>query len=353
MPNLSLTQISKRYRSGERPAVQDFNLLIEDGEFIVFLGPSGCGKSTLLRMVAGLEEISEGQLLIGGVPMNDTDPKDRNLSMVFQDYALFPHMSVARNIGYGLKVRGVARGEIETRVRRAADQVNLIGYMDRMPGELSGGQRQRVALARAIVRGAPLLLMDEPLSNLDAKMRVQIRQEITSLHDQLGTTTIYVTHDQIEAMTMADRIVIMRDGTIQQIGTPEDIYRNPANSFVASFIGSPPMNLVPMKRHMAKSLSSAQAWIDRLADIAEEEIALGFRPEHVLNTPVNEPAIRLDCVFEAREFLGHERLVSARSHGKALQYREAPNAPIGDTSQIFVPLNDLTLFHPLTGERLS
>ena len=238
MAKLTLNNIIKKY-DNDHKAVDRFNLDIEEKEFIVLVGPSGCGKSTTLRMIAGLEEISEGELIMDGKVMNKVEPKDRNIAMVFQNYALYPHMTVYDNMAYGLKVRKVPKKEIKQKIEHAADILNLTEYLQRKPGALSGGQRQRVALGRAIVRESDYFLMDEPLSNLDAKLRVQMRTEIIQLHKKLGTTTIYVTHDQTEAMTMASRIVIMRDGIIQQVGTPKEVYNFPANVFVGSFIGSP------------------------------------------------------------------------------------------------------------------
>ena len=244
MANLKLEHIYKEYENAKAGdyAVTDFNLDIKDREFIVFVGPSGCGKSTTLRMIAGLEDITKGKLYINGNVVNDWAPKDRDIAMVFQNYALYPHMTVFDNMAFGLKLRKYKQDDIEKRVKDAANILGLTPYLQRKPAALSGGQRQRVALGRAIVRDAPIFLMDEPLSNLDAKLRVSMRAEIQKLHRRLNTTTIYVTHDQIEAMTMADRIVIMRDGKIQQVGTPQEVYYKPNNLFVAGFIGSPAMN---------------------------------------------------------------------------------------------------------------
>ena len=243
MAQISLQHIQKIYDK-QVHVVKDFNLEIADKEFIVFVGPSGCGKSTTLRMIAGLEEISSGDLLIDGVRMNDVAPKDREIAMVFQNYALYPHMSVYDNMAFGLKLRKIAPEEISQRVEYAAQILGLNEYLARRPGALSGGQRQRVALGRAIVRDAKVFLMDEPLSNLDAKLRVQMRAEISKLHHKLNTTMIYVTHDQAEAMTMATRIVVMKDGIIQQVGAPKTVYNHPQNMFVAGFIGSPAMNFI-------------------------------------------------------------------------------------------------------------
>src|SRR5574344_2075451 len=252
MVNMELNNIYKKYDNAENYSVTDFNLKIQDREFIVFVGPSGCGKSTTLRMIAGLEDITEGELKIGETVMNDVAPKDRDIAMVFQNYALYPHMTVFDNMAFGLKLSKYKKEEIKERVENAADILGLREYLDRKPAALSGGQRQRVALGRAIVRDAKVFLMDEPLSNLDAKLRVAMRAEIAKLHRRIGATTIYVTHDQTEAMTLADRIVIMSStknpdgsgtiGRVEQIGTPQELYNRPANKFVAGFIGSPAMN---------------------------------------------------------------------------------------------------------------
>lgn len=243
MEALALQHIFKKYPDGSE-AVKDFNLLVEAKEFIVLVGPSGCGKSTTLRMIAGLEDISEGELRIGGKVMNDVPSENRDIAMVFQNYALYPHMSIYDNMAFGLKLRKFPKKEIRERVMEAADILELTPHLKKKPAALSGGQRQRVALGRAIVRDAQLFLMDEPLSNLDAKLRVQMRAEISKLHQRLETTTVYVTHDQTEAMTMATRLVVMKDGIVQQIGTPKDVYLNPNNMFVGGFIGSPAMNFV-------------------------------------------------------------------------------------------------------------
>lgn len=244
MAKVQLKGIYKMYDGNKDYSVTDFNLEIAEKEFIVFVGPSGCGKSTTLRMIAGLEDITDGELYIDGVLVNDLPPKDRGIAMVFQSYALYPHMTVYENMAFGLRIQKLPKDEIDKRVREAADILEIGHYLDRKPRNLSGGERQRVALGRAIVRRTEVVLMDEPLSNLDAKLRVQMRSEIIRLHETIGSTTIYVTHDQTEAMTMATRIVVMKDGFVQQVGSPIEIYHNPANLFVAGFIGSPPMNFL-------------------------------------------------------------------------------------------------------------
>lgn len=287
---MSLKNIGKKYDNADHFSVSNFNLEVKDREFIVFVGPSGCGKSTTLRMIAGLEDITEGELRIGEQVMNDVAPKDRKIAMVFQNYALYPHMTVFDNMAFGLKLRKYSKKEIRQRVKNAADILGLNDFLDRKPAALSGGQRQRVALGRAIVRDAKVFLMDEPLSNLDAKLRVAMRAEIAKLHRRLKTTTIYVTHDQTEAMTMADRIVIMKDGLVQQIGTPSEVYNTPINVFVAGFIGSPAMNFfdVTLKDGIITNNYGLQLKIPagRNKTLVEKgydgkEITFGIRPEDI------------------------------------------------------------------------
>ena len=297
MATLELNNINKVYPNGVQ-AVFDFNLKIADKEFIVFVGPSGCGKSTTLRMIAGLEEISSGELLIDGELMNDVAPKDRNIAMVFQSYALYPHMTVFNNMAFGLQLRRVPKEEIQNKVVEAAEILGLTPYLNRKPKALSGGQRQRVALGRAIVRNAKVFLMDEPLSNLDAKLRVTMRGEIIKLHNRLNSTTIYVTHDQIEAMTMASRIVVMKDGYIQQVGAPKDIYDNPTNVFVAGFIGTPPMNFIHGKineegwfttkaNDCKVKVPERQLKAVKENNLFNKPIILGIRPEHIYDDEEN------------------------------------------------------------------
>lgn len=310
MAEITLNHIHKRYDNAADYAVTDFNLEVEDNEFIVFVGPSGCGKSTTLRMIAGLEEITEGELLIDGDMMNDVAPKDRDIAMVFQNYALYPHMTVFDNMAFGLKLRKMPKDEIKERVETAAELLGLADLLERKPAALSGGQRQRVALGRAVVRNPRVFLMDEPLSNLDAKLRVHMRTEIAKLHERLKTTMIYVTHDQTEAMTLADRIVIMDAGFIQQVGTPFEVYNAPNNAFVASFIGSPAMNLneveyrngrindgngldIPVAEPSRKALDEAGYDGKRIIfgirpeDIHTEQIALDTSPETVVKTKIS------------------------------------------------------------------
>ena len=291
MVAISLKNIDKIYDK-KVTAVSDFNLEIEDKEFIVFVGPSGCGKSTTLRMIAGLEDISRGEFIMDGHLMNDVAPKNRHIAMVFQNYALYPHLSVYDNMAFGLKLRKMNKKEIKERIDKTAHILGLTDYLQRKPRELSGGQRQRVALGRAIVREAKLFLMDEPLSNLDAKLRVQMRAEISKLHQELNTTMIYVTHDQTEAMTMATRIVIMKDGVIQQVGTPKDVYENPINLFVGSFIGSPPMNFITGELRgnqfiaPGTQLTVPEGKLKMLNGRPDGPITLGIRPEDMHDEPL-------------------------------------------------------------------
>ena len=308
MAYLSLRAINKIYPNGFH-AVHNFNLNIEKGEFIVFVGPSGCGKSTTLRMIAGLEDITNGEFLIDGQRANEWGPQQRKVAMVFQSYALYPQMTVYDNIAFGLTLMGVDEDEIDARVKKTAGILGLTDYLDRLPRALSGGQRQRVAIGRAIIRKVGIFLMDEPLSNLDAKQRVTMRAEIAQIHRQTGATTIYVTHDQTEAMTLADRIVIMKDGYVQQIGTPHDVYFNPRNVFVAGFIGEPPMNFIrrPVQKGAIEingaKLDLSLALKGKKVDIEGKEIVFGFRPE-AIHLGAMENAYHLSGVVELTEMLG-------------------------------------------------
>jgi multiple sugar transport system ATP-binding protein len=298
MARVTLEGVGKIYPGNVR-AVEDFNLEIADGEFVVMVGPSGCGKSTTLRMVAGLEEITEGMVKIGERIVNDVPPKDRDIAMVFQNYALYPHMTVYDNMAFGLKLRKFKKAEIDQRVREAAEILGIGELLERRPKALSGGQRQRVAVGRAIVRKPAVFLFDEPLSNLDAKMRVQMRTEISRLHTRLETTMIYVTHDQVEAMTMGDRIVVMKDGLIQQVDAPTQLYDNPANTFVAGFIGTPPMNFFDavivqqdgklLLKEETFTIEIPAHWRDKLGAHVNKKVVFGVRPEHV-GSPTAEAA---------------------------------------------------------------
>jgi ABC-type sugar transport system ATPase subunit len=315
MARVVFEQVTKRFDG--TVAVDGLDLAIADGEFLVLLGPSGCGKSTALRMIAGLDEPTDGTIRIDDDVVNHVDPKDRDLAMVFQSYALYPNMSVRRNIAFPLKPRGVGRAEADRRVGAVAEMLGLAGLLDRKPGQLSGGQRQRVALARAIVREPRVFLMDEPLSNLDAKMRMQTRGDLVALHRRLGTTFVYVTHDQAEAMTMADRVAVLSDGRLQQVGPPQDVYDRPANLFVARFLGSPPMNVLPGMLDGATLLvGGARVPIEH--DLAGDgraprRVEVGVRPEHLALDP--GPGACLPGVVELVESLGHERLVRCAVDG--------------------------------------
>lgn len=312
MARLDLSGVSKSFDKHE--VIKNANLVVEDGEFCVFVGPSGCGKSTLLRIIAGLEMLSAGEVQIGGRPVNDVDPSERGIAMVFQSYALYPHMSVRENMGFGLRMAGTPRAEIATRVERAAEILQISPLLNRRPAQLSGGQRQRVAIGRAIVREPDIFLFDEPLSNLDAELRVQMRVEIAKLHKALGATMIYVTHDQTEAMTMADRIVVMRAGVIEQVGTPLELYRNPDNTFVAGFLGSPRMNFLRARVSddgARAALSDGQSLALpelRVMPPPGTEIIIGIRPEHMARQNGHN---HLQFAAELTEHLGTTNYVHA------------------------------------------
>lgn len=332
MAGVRLEHIFKKYPGADKATVVDINLDIKDKEFMVLVGPSGCGKSTTLRMIAGLEEISEGKLYIGDRVVNDVAPKDRDIAMVFQSYALYPHMSVYQNMAFGLKLRKVKKEEIDKRVREAAKILDIEHLLDRKPKALSGGQRQRVALGRAIVRDPQVFLMDEPLSNLDAKLRGQMRNEITKLAKRLETTVVYVTHDQTEAMTMGDRIVVMSDGIIQQVASPEDLYNNPKNLFVAGFMGSPTMNFIDgtlaevkgsvhfQTENMDVELPEGRAQIIRSKGYIGKNVIMGIRPEDIHDEPVfleASPNTVFSTTVDAIENLGHEVLLHLTGLGSS------------------------------------
>jgi multiple sugar transport system ATP-binding protein len=335
MSTVTFDHVTKRYDG--TLAVNDLSLSVADGEFLVLVGPSGCGKTTALRMIAGLEPITDGRLLIGDRVVNNVAPVQRDIAMVFQSYALYPHMTVYNNLAFGLRNKKVARKEIDERVRQAADVLDLGPLLKRKPKQLSGGQRQRVALGRAIVREPSAFLMDEPLSNLDAKLRVQTRAEILKLQDRLDITTIYVTHDQVEAMTMGDRIAVMNLGVLQQVGTPEELYENPANMFVAGFIGSPSMNLVPAS----------------LVGAGGDDRVVGFRPEHV-DIGGQGDGIRFDAVVDVVEYLGDEQIVHMRTKDTPLVAKLPVDQRVsgGDNVEFFVARDKLRMFDAETQERL-
>lgn len=339
MAEVNLRNVYKIY-AGDVTAVKDFSLDIRDGEFLVLVGPSGCGKSTTLRMIAGLEEISRGEISIGGRVVNDVPPKDRDIAMVFQNYALYPHMTVYNNMAFGLKLRKFKKAEIDRRVREAAKTLELEDYLDRRPKALSGGQRQRVAMGRAIVREPAVFLFDEPLSNLDAKMRVEMRKGILRLHKSLATTMVYVTHDQVEAMTLGDRICVMNGGVIEQVGEPTDVFDNPASLFVARFIGTPPMNIFDGRLvddagrliFVGGDLRApvAERQYDRLRGMVGKEVCLGLRPKSFYPRAEysGDNPVVLSGRVEVRELLGDEVLAHMESGDFRYTVSMSPHSPI-------------------------
>ncbi len=376
MATVELKNINKIY-SNNVQAVFDFNLKIKDREFIVFVGPSGCGKTTTLRMIAGLEDITSGQLFIGDEVMNDVAPKDRDIAMVFQSYALYPHMTVYDNMAFGLKLRKFPRDEIDRRVQQAAQILGLKPYLDRKPTALSGGQKQRVALGRAIVRNAQVFLMDEPLSNLDAKLRVQMRSELIKLHETLNATTIYVTHDQIEAMTMATRIVVMKDGYIQQIGAPKEIYDFPTNMFVGGFIGTPPMNFIEgtvgkdgvfecgNHRYGVVRLQVPEEKLEVLREqnYLEKPIILGIRPEDISDKARDIEEMKQwahELKVDISELLGAESQITVKvpgldRAGQRVTAKVPARADIhmGDMLTLAFNMNKCHFFDPETTIRIK
>ncbi|NDL62820.1 ABC transporter ATP-binding protein [Acerihabitans arboris] len=329
MSAISIRGLGKKFGSAD--VLRDINLEIREGEFLVLVGPSGCGKSTLLRLLAGLDRATSGQILQNGADISAHAPRERNFSLIFQNYALFPHLTVRNNILFGMKMRGEPKAEFPQRLKKVADLLQLQPLLDRKPAQLSGGQRQRVAMARAIVREPALFLMDEPLSNLDAKLRGEVRDGIMALHNTLKTSTVYVTHDQIEAMTMADRIAVLDGGRLQQIGTPEALYRQPANMFVAGFIGTPAMNILRIPFY------DQQAWlvgqpIARLPDYHEAEVFFGIRPEHLTEFPGGDGP-RLQCRVLRRELHGAEYLITLDTPAGQVQYRRENRGAVGDVGQ--------------------
>ena len=349
MASISLKNVQKRW--GKTVGVKDFNLEIADQEFLVLLGPSGCGKTTTMRMIAGLEDITQGEVMIGDRVVNNLEPKDRDIAMVFQSYGLYPTMTVYDNIRFPLKIRGEDKAAAHERVMRAAAMVELEPYLDRKPAALSGGQRQRVALARAIVREPTVFLMDEPLSNLDAKLRVSTRAQIKNLQHELKTTTIYVTHDQIEAMTMADRIVVMSQGEIQQVGTPEDVYNHPTNTFVAAFIGSPAMNLTQGTLENGV-FSNSHIRLPGLPAITEGPVTLGYRAE---DANLVEQGGHLNGPIFSTELLGDATMVTCKVGDQLLSVKTDKDfrAPIGQPMSASLDLATCHLFDATTGERLT
>ena len=373
MATVTFDHATRIYPGNDRPSVDALNLAISDGEFLVLVGPSGCGKSTSLRMLAGLEDVNSGRILIGDKDVTDVQPKDRDIAMVFQNYALYPHMSVHDNMGFALKIAGTPKDEIDKRVREAAKILGLTEYLDRKPKALSGGQRQRVAMGRAIVRKPKVFLMDEPLSNLDAQLRVQTRTQIASLQRSLGVTTVYVTHDQTEALTMGDRIAVLKDGVLQQVGTPREMYDKPANEFVAGFIGSPAMNLgqFTVDGEVATigeaKIPLSRATLDAIAPEDNGKVTIGFRPESLEVVSAEDEhsiPVRLSFVEELGsdayiygELVGAEKSEDKLGSGEdssqiivRVPPRTAPNS--GENVYVRIKPGEEHIFSASTGERL-
>ncbi len=365
MAEVSCRKIFKVYDGGVQ-AVKGIDLEIADQEFVVLVGPSGCGKSTTLRMIAGLEEISDGEIWIGGDVVNDIPPRDRDIAMVFQNYALYPHMSVFDNMAFGLKLRKFPKDEIKRRVDEAARILDIHALLERKPKALSGGQRQRVAMGRAIVRNPKVFLFDEPLSNLDAKLRVQMRTEIKKVHQTVRTTTVYVTHDQVEAMTLADRVVVMNQGIIEQVGAPQELYHNPATRFVAGFIGSPAMNFLPVRMedfggrpavriNAATVLAVPEQRAARYAPFKGKDMLLGVRPEHMFDyheADMKPGFARLDAAVDVVEPMGMETMVHFFIDGTPVCARCEPATPAapGEMLPLAVDLNNMHLMDPVSGQ---
>ena len=363
MASVSLTEVTKSFGAVE--VLHPLSLEIQHKEFLVLVGPSGCGKTTLLRMIAGLEDITSGTIAIDGRVVNDLQPKDRDIAMVFQDYALYPHLTVYENMAFGLMYREGPKDEIRRRVENAARILDIELYLARRPRQLSGGQRQRVAMGRAIVRDPKVFLFDEPLSNLDAKLRVQMRTEMKKLHKRVATTTIYVTHDQVEAMTLADRVVVMRDGRVEQIGTPDEIYSEPASVFVAGFIGAPTMNLVAARLQqsegaLAVALGSEASFTvppthaAAYRDWVGRDVIFGLRPEHLAWVDADADAASVEVAASVVEPLGSDTLVFFEIAGLEMVARLAPEAArhTGDRVRLRPDLRRMHLFDPATGRRI-
>jgi multiple sugar transport system ATP-binding protein len=361
MADVALNNVVKRFDEVE--AVRGISLNIPDKEFVVLVGPSGCGKSTTLRMIAGLEEVSAGDIVIGGDIVNDVPPKDRDIAMVFQNYALYPHMTVFENMSFGLKLRRIPKAEIRTRVEHAAKILDITDLLGRRPKQLSGGQRQRVAMGRAIVRNPKVFLFDEPLSNLDAKLRVQMRTEIKRVHQKVKTTTVYVTHDQVEAMTLADRVVVMNDGRIEQVGRPHDLYHMPKTRFVAGFIGSPAMNFLPsrleqngdgVKLRLSETLTFPMppSRVERYRPAAGKELTFGLRPEHITEPrgENRDPRCEFTVTLDVVEPMGMETMVFFTINGTEICARVEPSAATGpgQPMRLYANLNHMHLIDPAT-----
>ncbi len=364
MADVVLKNVSKTFENGIT-GVEKLSLHVHDKELVVLVGPSGCGKSTTLRMIAGLEEVSSGEIYIDGLLVNDLPPGNRDIAMVFQNYALYPHMTVFDNMAFGLKLRKYPKREIETRVREAAEILGILALLDRKPKSLSGGQRQRVAVGRAIVRRPKVFLFDEPLSNLDAKLRLQMRAEISKLHSRLEATMVYVTHDQVEAMTMADRIVLMKEGRVQQVDIPLNLYNQPANTFVASFIGSPGMNFIEGRLVLGQGeglvftngllkLPVSEEHFRRVRDIASQEVVLGLRPEDLHAVPLTDSVVKVTGTVEVVEPMGNEAFVYLTAGSDSLVMRvlsdELPT--VGEKLNLIFDLRRAHFFSRASGDRL-
>jgi len=357
MASISMSNLVKVYGSGAGavPVIHGVSAEVADGEFVVIVGPSGCGKSTLLRMVAGLESVSGGKIAIGAHVVNNVDPSERDIAMVFQNYALYPHFNVFDNMAYGLRIRKLPAHEIKARVEKAAKMLELSHLLERKPGQLSGGQRQRVAMGRAIVRSPQVFLFDEPLSNLDAKLRAQTRLEIRKLHAELGVTSLFVTHDQVEAMTLAQRMIVMNAGLMEQFGTPEEVYARPASTFVAGFIGSPPMNLMPGLADGSRFTLGSQVLALPSAAPRSGELILGLRPEHVTHWTVGQGG-GWSLKVEMIEMLGAERLVYGHLGTQVFTLRiDATHVPpkVGDLLNLQIEPRHLHWFDSKTGKRVD
>jgi multiple sugar transport system ATP-binding protein len=359
MATVTFDQATRLYPGTEKPAVDKLDIQIADGEFLVLVGPSGCGKSTSLRMLAGLEDVNSGRILIGDRDVTDVPPKDRDIAMVFQNYALYPHMSVADNMGFALKIAGVSKEERAERVREAAKLLDLEDYLDRKPKALSGGQRQRVAMGRAIVRNPQVFLMDEPLSNLDAKLRVQTRTQIASLTRRLGVTTVYVTHDQVEAMTMGDRVAVLKDGVLQQVDTPRNLYERPKNVFVAGFIGSPAMNLLELPVADGGVLFGGTVYPvrnDILNAAAGNTVTLGVRPEDLVLTSAGDGLqVEVDVVEElgADAYIYGHTTLNGKDHDMVARVDGRRPPMKGDTVYVRPEQGHVHLFDSASGARLA
>lgn len=362
MATLELRNVIKSYGSGLADTLKNIELSIESGEFLILVGPSGCGKSTLMNCIAGLESISGGEILVDGADISGMSPKDRDIAMVFQSYALYPTMSVRDNISFGLRIRKMPAAEVDAEVERVARLLQIEHLLERKPGQLSGGQQQRVAMGRALARRPKIYLFDEPLSNLDAKLRVEMRTEIKLMHQRLKTTTVYVTHDQIEAMTLGDKVAVMKDGIIQQFGTPQQIYNDPANQFVASFIGSPPMNFIPLRIEirgdqcigLLESTTGARAELvlGGAAELQGRELILGVRPEQILSAAGGAPGLRAE--IEVVEPTGPDTLVFVTLNQTKVCCRLAPDEVVqaGAPIHLLVDPQRVLLFDAVSGERV-